>query len=66
MCYCTCAGVETATEKWGGGGGRDFLYHIACEVRHLGGFGGMPPPTGFWGPLEAVWCNLRLTRNFKC
>ena len=45
MCYCTCAGVETATEKWGGGGGgRDFLYHIACEVRHLGGFGGMPPP----------------------
>ena len=31
------------------------------EARHLGGAGGMPPQeiSGFWGPLEAIWCNLR-------
>ena len=53
----TLSWVETATEKWGGG--RDFSYHIAHKARHLGG--GMPSQEifGFWGLLEAIWCNLR-------
>ena len=57
--------METATEKWGGGGGRDFLYHIACEARHLGGSGSMPPQEIFWF-LGSIRSNLVQSEEVLC
>ena len=49
------AGVETATEK--GGGGRNFFVPYSAPSR--GVWGHAQEIFGFWGPLEAIWCNLR-------
>ena len=59
------AGVETATEKWGGGGGRDFFVPYSVrEARHLGGLGACPLGN-FW-ILGSIRSNLVQSEEVLC